>query len=90
MNHHDLEKQDRSAGAGLAFQRLPALAANSFQRQPLLSAGLAAAVGFVIGGGLANGTGLRLLRRSVVLALQMAAIPALLALLRDKLLDMVE
>jgi hypothetical protein len=90
MNHDTSTKQDKISGKDWSIRRLRALATKQIRERPLMTAGLTVAAGFVIGGGLASGTTLRVLRRSVGVALQMAVIPALLTRLREALLDEVE
>lgn len=61
-----------------------------FRRNPLLCTGVAAGVGFVLGGGLTTGTSLRLLRKGLGLALQVTVLPILVSRLRDAVLDATE
>ncbi len=82
------EASVRSSNA--RFTRLRATVVKQIRERPLTVAGITMAAGFVLGGGLATGTSLRLLRRSLGLALQMAVIPALLARLRETMLDEAE
>jgi hypothetical protein len=90
MNHDSSTKQGTTNGGDWSIGRLRTLAVKQIRERPLLTAGLTVAAGFVIGGGLASGTTLRVLRRSVGVALQIAVIPALLTRLREALLDQVE
>lgn len=90
MNRDSSTEQGKHDGKDWSFRRLRTLALERIRERPLLAAGLTAAAGFVIGGGLASGTTLRVLRRSIGLALQIAVIPALLNRVRDSLLDEVE
>jgi hypothetical protein len=62
-------------------------ALDEYRQNPLLGAGVALAAGFVLGGGLATGTTLRMLRKSVGLVFQAAVMPALLSRLRDAIVD---
>lgn len=89
--HQDTSTERRTTrdkASGLS--RLQRMVSERLRARPLLVAGLTAAAGFVVGGGLASGTTLRVVRRSVGLALQMAVIPVLLNRLRESLLDEVE
>jgi hypothetical protein len=90
MNRDSSTEQGKNNGKDWSLGRLRTLAFERVRERPLLAAGLTAAAGFVIGGGLASGTTLRVLRRSIGLALQIAVIPALLNRVRDILLDEVE
>jgi hypothetical protein len=87
---HDTSSEFTDSGKNWTLGRLGRLATAKVRERPLLAAGLTVAAGFVIGGGLASGTTLRVLRRSVGLALQMAVVPALLTRLRETLLDQTE
>src|SRR5512140_3372572 len=49
-----------------------------FHRNPLVGAGVAAGLGFVVGGGLASRAAVRLLGKSALLVFQFAVLPALL------------
>lgn len=73
--------------AGRARRDLRKRAVARIRERPLLCAGLSAAAGFVVGGGIATGTGLRIIRRALAITVQIAVIPALLARLRETLLD---
>lgn len=86
MNHDESTAEERGRGSG-RFEKLRATIAKQIRERPLTCAGLTLAAGFVIGGGLATGTTLRVLRRSLGLTLQMAVVPALLTRLRDAVLD---
>ncbi len=74
--------------AGLG--RVRSYIATQVREHPLRCAGLTAAAGFVIGGGLATRTTLRALRRTLSLAVKTAVVPALLMRLRDTLMGDVE
>ena len=91
MNYEDSAARKGSGeGSNGQFEKLRAKALKQIRERPLTVAGLTLAAGFVLGGGLATGTALRVLRRSLGLALQMAVIPALLTRLRDTLVDEAE
>lgn len=60
-----------------------------YREKPLLGAGVALAAGFVLGGGLATGTTLRTLRKSVGFVFQAAVVPTLVSRLRDAIVEQV-
>jgi hypothetical protein len=70
-----------------SFRHARRSAASYFRENPLLCATIAAGAGFVLGGGLTTATTLRLFRRTLGLALQLAVAPLLLSRLRDALND---
>ncbi len=63
--------------------RLRNMAVDRIREDPLVYTGIAAAAGFALGGGLASGTFLRAVKRSVMLGLQIIVIPTLLGRLRE-------
>lgn len=69
------------------FEHWRRKALDQYRNNPLLGAGVALAAGFVLGGGLATGTSLRTLRKSVGLVFQAAVVPVLLSRLRDAIVD---
>lgn len=79
--------QGSKTEANHGFEHWRRKALDEYQKNPLLGAGVALAAGFVLGGGLAAGTTLRTLRKSVGLVLQVAVMPALLSRLRDAIID---
>jgi hypothetical protein len=79
-----------SESAESILVRLRDMAIDRIKKDPLLSAGIAAAAGFALGGGLASGTFLRAVKRSVMLGLQIIVIPTLVGRLRDLMSDAVE
>lgn len=58
------------------------------KERPLWCAGIAIGAGFVLGGGLATPAALRLLRKSVGLALQLTIMPAVVSRLQEALGDL--
>lgn len=91
MSQDDFATERAASGGGDSrLRHLRRMASEKIRERPLLAAGLTAAAGFVIGGGLTSGTALRAMRRSVGLALQMAVIPVLISRLKDSLLGEVE
>jgi hypothetical protein len=69
------------------FEHLRDEAAGHFKERPLLYTSLAAGAGFLLGGGLATATTLRVLRNSASLILQITVVPYLLTQLRDMLVE---
>ncbi len=77
--------RNKANGKGGAGWRRDAV--RQFRRNPLAGAGIAAGLGFVVGGGLASTAALRLLGKSALLVFQFAVLPALLGRLRDAIVD---
>ena len=75
------------AEAAPRFRHMRAEAVDHFRERPLLYTSLAAGAGFVLGGGLATATTLRVLRSSASLILQITVVPYLLTQLRDMLVE---
>jgi hypothetical protein len=73
------------AEATSRFHHVRDEAIGHFKERPLLYTSLAAGAGFLLGGGLATATTLRVLRSSASLILQITVVPYLLTRLRDLL-----
>ncbi len=78
------------AEAQSRFRRMRAEASHRFKAQPLLCTAMAAGAGFLLGGGLATKTTLRVLRNSASLILQLTVVPYILNRLRDTLAESTE
>lgn len=74
----------------LNLHKARAWAVDHVRESPIRSVGIAAGAGFVLGGGLASATTLRVLRKSVAVTLQMTVLPILVMRLRDLLMDATE
>jgi hypothetical protein len=74
---------DPNAEARIRIAEWGRKAVDGLRRKPLLGAGIAAAAGFLLGGGLTNASTLRVLGKSVRLAFQLAVVPALVSRLED-------
>jgi len=86
MRKHPAEKLDPSLGPTDdrgRFAEIRARVVARFKESPLLYAGIAAGAGFVLGGGLATPTALRVFRKSALLALQATVVPLLFSRLQD-------
>lgn len=75
------------AEAASRFERMRDEAIGQFKERPLLCTSLAAGAGFLLGGGLATATTLRVLRNSASLIVQITIVPYLLAQLREMLVE---
>jgi hypothetical protein len=80
-------KENLEAEVASRFWQMRAEASDRFKERPLLYTGLAAGAGFLLGGGLATATTLRVLRNSASLILQLTVVPYLLTHLRDMLVE---
>jgi len=69
------------------LEELRAKVRERFKENPVLYTGVAATAGFLVGGGLLSGTTLRLLRRSLILALQLTVVPVLLDRMREAIVE---
>jgi hypothetical protein len=82
--------EDAETEASSKFREIRDEAMERIKARPIVYAGIAAGAGFVLGGGLATRTTLRVLKNSASLILQMTVVPYLLTQLRDMLVEPAE